>query len=578
MTQRIDYAELPNTKEAHYLTTVTKLFRQLEMQPDQSFKQLREWMKTQQIWDKEGVPKVLALLGLRVKGKNDPMETGTLGPRFLAAEGLEGQCRVLSRWFFDQNPLLWKYVLDALDPEQNGRLHSTHELHRMLSSFVYPGRPIGLPDFKAWIAWAVGAGSMKLVGIRWGLTDVGKEFARIARDFDVEEFLEDEAETPDTEEADLNPDEHEEDPPSAETSEAPADPRETPEAAPSGQGKGTAAKSAKPERALKAPSVTPRAAAAPETPLERAAKTASARRSAPVRQVLGAPIAPALVTWLAPSVPATPLFGADETSVRENRDTLCKAWSALGKPGMLHLGAFGVEADQFHEQAETFLFRAAFLSLAADLGGPGLVPGAGTSVEASVALYRQLDDMEFFEQYVDLDLPLEEALPDPVWELCLDGPSLRDRLIYLVALKRNLRREPEWFAALHALTEPRDIIDALRRGPLAGIPSVRAPYWLVRELHRVGLLSHDAHALIAVVPGLSGRAAATRLGFLDRAYANGDADLLRAGELLAPWFGRDTDYADPLETIPGMLGCSEQTRHSHRCPFHCALKLPWNLS
>ena len=115
MTQRTDYAEFPNTKEAHYLTTVTKVFRQLEMQPEQSFKQLREWMKSQGIWHKEDIPKVLALLGLQVGGKNDPLKSGPLGARFLAAEGIEEQSRVLSRWFFDLNPLLWKYVLDALD-------------------------------------------------------------------------------------------------------------------------------------------------------------------------------------------------------------------------------------------------------------------------------------------------------------------------------------------------------------------------------------------------------------------------------------------------------------------------------
>ena len=49
----------------------------------------------------------------------------------------------------DENILLLKYVLEALDVEGGGRLHSVHELYRMITSYVYPGEYITLPSFQA---------------------------------------------------------------------------------------------------------------------------------------------------------------------------------------------------------------------------------------------------------------------------------------------------------------------------------------------------------------------------------------------------------------------------------------------
>ena len=65
-------------------------------------------------------------------------------------------------------------VLEALDVEQGGRLHSTHELHRMLTSYVYPGKHISLVDFQEWLVWAEAAGAIRFVGIRWGLGGIAK--------------------------------------------------------------------------------------------------------------------------------------------------------------------------------------------------------------------------------------------------------------------------------------------------------------------------------------------------------------------------------------------------------------------
>ena len=176
------------------------------------------------------------------------------------------------------------------------------------------------------------------------------------------------------------------------------------------------------------------------------------------------------------------------------------------------------------------------------------------------------------------DAPLDDALPPQAWSLVTTGPSLRDRGLDLVALKRNVRADPDLFARLQGLTDPAALLAELRASLFAGVPSTLAPCWLVRELHRAGLLDHAAHGVLGAVPGFEGRQAAVRLGLLDRAVVHGDADLVRVGAHLATLFDRDTDYAEPLELVPGLVGCVEAGPRPHACPFHCAHKLPWNLA
>jgi len=560
MSQRIRYAPFPNADEKTWLAVLARLFAFVARVPAPTGADLRTWLKDQSLWNKVDTPVVLELLGLDAD-KAAPVKAPKLAADFLAASGDDEQATIAFGHLWSQNPLLTKYVLDALDPEQNGRLHSTHELHRMLESFAYPGTKLTLPDFKAWISWAVALGGLKLVGIRWGLTELGRAFSAKARAFDVEEFLEEEAEARAEAEEEVEEDEGSfpggaatEPAPGAAPGEAVED-EATPRAAPL----------AEPEAPAPAPTPGPRA------PVPAAAPAARPPRAPTVGTVEGAPVAPAVVTWLAPAIPVTPLWGPGTAQVEANRQRLLTWWSQLGKPGHLTLGAFGVSTDELHDAPDVFLARAAFVSLAADL------PGVRARLAENVALYRQLADAELFEAYVGADASLDEALAPAAWCLTTTGPSLRDRGLDLVALKRNVRSDPDLFARLQALTEPAAVVAELRGALYAGVPSALAPYWLVRELHRVGLLDHPAHAVLGAVAGLEGRQAAVRLGLLDRAAAHGDDDLLRAGAHLAAWFPRDADYAEPLEQVPARVGCTEAGPRPHVCPFHCAYKLPWNL-
>jgi len=157
----------------------------------QSFRDFREWMRGQGLWDKEKTPEALAFLGVSTK---PAVAISSRSNGLLNASDSAAEAEALFALLRDANLLLLKVVLEALDIETGGRLHSTHELHRMLTSYVYPGRHIPLVDFQAWLVWAEAAQAIRMVGIRWGVGELGKANMEWFRARDVEEILEDEEE------------------------------------------------------------------------------------------------------------------------------------------------------------------------------------------------------------------------------------------------------------------------------------------------------------------------------------------------------------------------------------------------
>ena len=188
MTQRLAYASIPGLRDEALWPTITHVLRHLQAHPLEP-RALRDWFKAQELWHKDDTPTWLGLLDVRT----DPHVT--LGPWAIAvleAQDNSAARTLLWRRLCDENLLLCKYVLQALDTETGGRLHSTSELHRMLTSYVYPGQHVGRVAFEAWMTWAVASGRIKLVGIRWGLTDLGKQALPELRRVDADEFLDDE--------------------------------------------------------------------------------------------------------------------------------------------------------------------------------------------------------------------------------------------------------------------------------------------------------------------------------------------------------------------------------------------------
>jgi hypothetical protein len=192
MAQRTVFPAIPNTAEAAYSAVLASLFAELDRAGGSiPFKVFRTWLKERNIYNKEEVDALMAYLGCQTKPE---AVIGDFGRKYLACDTSDKQQTALYMWTHAWNRFLTKYVFEALDVDGGGRLHSTHELYRLITSYVYAGEYVTLPNFQSWIKWMAGAGYIRYIGIRWGLSDKGKaEMAKI-RMMDVDELLEDEEE------------------------------------------------------------------------------------------------------------------------------------------------------------------------------------------------------------------------------------------------------------------------------------------------------------------------------------------------------------------------------------------------
>lgn len=192
MSQRTVFPSIPNTAEGAYIPVLQAIFGELANRGGAvKFKEVRSWLKERNIYNKEEVEELFAFVGCEWK----PMTTmGDFAKKFISCNTPEGQQETLLRWVDAWNPILTKYVYEALDVEGGGRLHSTHELYRMVTSYVYPGDYVTLVNFQTWIKWMAATGYIKYIGIRWGLSDRGKAEMKRIRNFDVDEWLEDKEE------------------------------------------------------------------------------------------------------------------------------------------------------------------------------------------------------------------------------------------------------------------------------------------------------------------------------------------------------------------------------------------------
>ena len=189
MPQRVEYESMPNTRPEQ---VPAKLHSALSFGAGAAtldFKAYRAHLRELGIWDKAKAEAMMSIVD--VAWDRSQVTLGAFAKRIVAADDEEGIQTLLFERLRDENILLVKYVFDALDVENGGRLHSDNELYRMVTSYVYPGEYITLPAFRAWTHWMASAGVLKVVGIRWALTDRAKEHLVSVRHLDVEEILED---------------------------------------------------------------------------------------------------------------------------------------------------------------------------------------------------------------------------------------------------------------------------------------------------------------------------------------------------------------------------------------------------
>lgn len=189
MAQEIEFASIPNTQPIAVPATLSLILGEVARSTP-TLKAFKEFLRMRNLFDKASFEALMRFLDLKIVAEK--VVLGDWAKRLFEAEDDSKMRRLLAERLIERNPLLAKYCVEAMDTEHGGRLHSTNELYRMITSYVYPGLKPTLPSFRCWVDWAVAAGLFKLVGIRWALGDVGREFLPRLRAIDVEELLEEE--------------------------------------------------------------------------------------------------------------------------------------------------------------------------------------------------------------------------------------------------------------------------------------------------------------------------------------------------------------------------------------------------
>ncbi len=515
MAQDIEFAAIPNTQPIAYPATLALVLGEVA-RSSPTPKALREFLRMRNLFDKAGFPLLTAFLDVRMEG-----EKATLGPfgrRLVETDEEPEVRRRLAERLVERNPLLAKYCLEAMDTEHGGRLHSTNELYRMITSYVYPGKKPTLPSFRAWVEWAVAAGILKLVGIRWAIGDNGREVLPRLRALDVEEFLEEEA-SGTTEPASMP----EVEPVESPALEGPAHEEPAP-AEPAREPPGTEVPPAevaplvlKDTAPVSRPRPTPARVVAPPLP-------------SPADRGLFRPVAP----------------GPED--LEAVRDALC-AWYE-GFSGRRPLSAAEVGLDPAGK-APALWPEAAYAAL---LWARGIPPA---DIRAVVAAFREAAVLPALARgRVPLDalraLMGREPRPEVVaaCEAVVHLPRMFEPLDDLAStLKAEDAREVLW-GLWRRLYEP--------VAPLA-------PFVFARFLWEGGRLRKSATEA-AFVPWFRVRENAFRIGFCDRLYASGFGDLVEAAVTLGARFGAPV-FEGPLLQVAEGFGCEFRCRRAGVCPL-----------
>ncbi|PIE20646.1 MAG: hypothetical protein CSA66_00430 [Proteobacteria bacterium] len=551
MPQRVDYEAIPSTRYDQYVFKLRNVLNQLAGGPVR-FKTLRDFLRKQGMWDRDKAPTVFSIIDVSWDKKS--VAVGKFAKRLANASDEDFQ-RLLFDRLRELNILLVKYVLEALDVEAGGRLHSVHELYRMITSYVYPGDYITLPSFQAWIDWMAATGFIKLVGIRWALSDKGIAELVELKAMDVEEILEDLA------------DEDDEDDEDDDEGFGLGD-----SGAPSGGGSGDdfgfddedLFADLPPEPPVPSPDEIAAAEAAfgdefedvPGTndALPAATEPRRPRPAAPAR--VGAPSlsqAPAAASAAAVSGVHAPLalrgWPTVATVSIEDADTAALAaritgwYQALSAWPAYEAPRLGVEVAE----------GASELALLVELGVLAVLV-EGLPVQPQVfAFVRRLRATTFFAS-----LGYGEGL-----EECLDAMektgqepwarALFERLVHARFIARRASMKLDLMPSLRAAEDGPAAI-ALLREHLLGTHWVEAPFWVARELIRLGLLDGDVVGSVAAVPTRRLITNAQRVGLTARTELHDFDAILALAQQVAGLFGAEAGYGAALERLDDALG------------------------
>lgn len=511
MGQEINFAALPGTQPIGYPNTVLIILGEVA-RSSPTPKAFKEFLRMRNLYDKASFETLMSFLDIKVA---EPKVTlGPFAKRLFDAEDEPAMRKLMAERLISLNPLLAKYCLEAMDTEHGGRLHSTNELYRMITSYVYPGTKPTLPSFRAWVEWAVASGLFKLVGIRWALGDNGKEFLPRLRALDVEEFLEEEASRGEA------PEEAEE-----EATEIAPQLEEQPR---------TETEVAKPE-----PVEAPRAEEGPRPPEGQEGPPQPQKPSRPIRLPTLPPLEPQIVIKRRKALSPEDLATTSEALV---------AWYE-GYPGRRPFGlpSLGLEPS----------------SPLPSLAFAALLVAKGVGEEVVRDLLTLFRDKGVLIAASRGKIP-HEAIHNAMTSS--PNPETVTACEAIVHLPRLAEASSE-ISPLIANEDPRVLLWGLWRTlyePYAPL----APFVLARLLFEANKVKKGA-ASAAFIPFFTVRLNAFRIGFLDRVVASSFAELVDAGVSLGERFGPPS-FEGPLAQVQEAFGCEFGCRR--QCPFACREK------
>ena len=581
MAQRVDYHVLPNTPDRILLDRTITILAQIDREQP-TFKAFRAWMRELNIWKKDETPAALEFFGVRGLDGRGRISLAPIAKRLLAAEDPTARQKLLFRHLLDANSILVKYVVEALDTESDGRLHSTHELHRYITSYAYPGASIGLVAFQQWVKWFQAAAGIKIIGIRWALDENAREALPKIRALDVEEFLEDEELESEEEEGDENDDEEKD----AASSAAPRP------SAPLGAG-AEAPEPPSPGAELELPPDEedfpdmPPEAPAPAIDEEAAARFAaqlgideedmgpSGSHAAPGGVAAPGPMGVAAVAR--PERTAVPVQSAvlrplrapvstGGISPQERLETVRQVkawWEGFAFKRRVRAEDLGFEPACYEADPRRFLLRLMTAAVLVD----------HEALEAPIGDFlSRLDGVDAFTRIGGERGGLDAVLAELDWfEGDPWGQRLAENLVHTSRFRARLANAGE---ALEAVQQSRSGAKVAERVflDLFGGTFLLPPFWLIREMYVLGLWGKQAFASVACVPTYRTRLSAFRLGFVDSFYADGFPELLRMSQVLSRFFDESCDFNAPLDQLADGFGCQLRCPLVLSCSLACREK------
>ena len=593
MAQRVAYEPIPGTRFDQYLFKLRLVFGYLSQPGGTKFKGFRDFLRKQNLWDKDKAETVFSLID--ITWDKTAVKVGKTAKKLLEAQSDNDFQNLLFERLKELNILLVKYVLEALDVTQGGRLHSGHELYRMITSYVYPGTYITLTAFQGWVEWLAASGYIKLVGIRWALSERGQKIVTELRSMDVDEIMEDMAdEGVSDEETAVESDDDDED---------------GDVAAPVGVVPSKFARPALPHSVAASPAAKPPASSEvddeedlfadlppePEVPDEETVKAAAARLGlededrdddgdgeAPIKPMAPKYTPPASLLQrskgdkgFVPSVkPARAASSAGAASFEAPLTAVLHAplmpTGYQVVPASL-LGGTG-EAELVERIVGTWRTLGDWPSYTADKLGVAYLEGAGdfavlielgviaTLIEGLApqpqvfAFVRRLRETRFFAllgQGEGLEAALDalEATSQEPW-----ARPFFERLVHARFIARRVGMQIDLLYQLRQAPSGREVV-ALLREHLTGPHWVEAPFWVARELVRLGILTDKCQRTVVAVPTRKLVENAARIGLAKVSELRDVESLTALSEAVTRLFGTpEAGYGEALANLDRGLG------------------------